>query len=119
MMMSSKDMVKLIEDLQAAILIPGIGLGITLVNVRLTRDRQSRDLKLRVMLSFLLALFLVLLGAAVVQNRVALAELWSADPTLYSFVYVGSCVVVIACVGFVFYWKLRPQLWKRGERSPI
>jgi len=115
--MGDMGVARLIGDLRAVFLIPGIGLGITLVNIRLTRDRQSRDLKLRVMVSFLLALFLALLGAALVQNRFVLVELWNGDPTLYSFVYAGSCALVMAGVTLVVHWKLRPQLWRNGSRA--
>lgn len=118
MMGTGMDVGRLIEDLRAAFLIPGIGLGITLVNIRLTRDPQSRNLRLRVMLSFLLALFLALLGTALVQNRSVLAELWNANSILYSLVYAGGGALVIAGVALVVYWKLRPQLWRDGSSSP-
>jgi hypothetical protein len=113
--MRNVGVMRLIEDLQAAFLLPGIILVIVLINIGRTRDRWAREDSLRVMLRFILALFLVLLTTLLYQDRSVPLALWNADLAGYSFVYVGGCALVIVGVALVVHWKLRPQLWRDGS----
>jgi apolipoprotein N-acyltransferase len=106
----------LIKDIEFAFILPFVAFVMAMINIRMTPRSKFNSLKFRLSLSFVIALFVWLLSSLLLEDKRVLIALWIASPVLYSFLYSLSCLLVVAAVIGLLYWKLRPEKWKdRGE----
>jgi glucose-6-phosphate-specific signal transduction histidine kinase len=108
----------LIRDIEVSFGLPAIGFALALINIRFTPRSKFNALKLRFSLTFVLLLFAYLIGNLMYQDRAVLLSLWADSPILYSLVYTLSGVLVLTSIIAVYYWKLRPELWRRKAGGP-
>jgi len=107
----------LIQDIVVSFVVPTVCLVLALINIRFTPRSKYKALKLRLFLIFVLLFFAFLLSSLMYQDRAVLKALWLDNRVLYSFVYFLSGVLVLTGVSALIYCKLRPELWKEGERE--
>jgi hypothetical protein len=106
---------RLIQDIEAPIKLLAISLFILYINSRMARRSESYLIIARATLTFLLFCFVVMLCGLMYQDRATLEALWMQNPPLYSLAYITGCILVLAGVAALSYWKLRPELWRKGN----
>jgi hypothetical protein len=84
-----------------------------LINVRLSSPSKFNLLKIRLSLIFVLLLFSCTLSVLMFQDRGVLIAIWRTSSVVYTFVYTVFTLFIIVAVGFLIYWKLRPELWRK------
>ena len=108
---------KLVGDARDFLIILVIFLCLGLGNTLLPQNRGDSGFRTRLVLALAVLLFLPALCTVIVQDRAILLSLWRASPVLYSLVYLIACVFGIWGLSALFYWKLRPKLWRRRRES--
>jgi len=116
---SVEDVSKLAEDAGVLLVAPVLFLCFGLGNAMLPQNRRDGEFRVRLVLALALLFFLFAVCTVIVQDRMILIGLWQQSPELYSFLYTIGGALGILGIGAVFYWKLRPNLWRRShhERS--
>lgn len=113
--MSVAGIAGLVEDIGVSLGLPLLFLCLAFANIKLSSKRKHSGLKMRASLTFAIALFAYLIGTLMFQDRSVLMTLWQRNPILYSLAYIASGVVVLAGVGALVNWKLRPTLWRNDH----
>ncbi|MGB6686569.1 MAG: hypothetical protein WBE76_01865 [Terracidiphilus sp.] len=90
-----------------------LGLG----NTMLPQNRRDSEFRTRLVLALAVLLFLPAICTVIIQDRAILINLWRGSPVLYSLVYLIACALGIWGLTALFYWKLRPKLWRRHRES--
>ena len=111
-----EDISKLAEDAGVLLLAPFLFLCFGLGNAMLPQNRGDSEFRMRLVLTLAVLFFLFALCTVIVQDRAILISLWKESPVLYSFAYLISGVLGILGLGALFYWKLRPKLWRQDRR---
>ncbi|MGB7546281.1 MAG: hypothetical protein WBM14_00900 [Terracidiphilus sp.] len=108
---------KLADDAGVLLVAPILFLCFGFGNAMLPQNRSDSGFRTRLVLALALFFFLFAICTVIVQDRVILISLWQQSPVLYSFMYSIASALGIFCVGALFYWKLRPTLWRRSRHE--
>ncbi|MGA3264696.1 MAG: hypothetical protein ABSC47_11710 [Terracidiphilus sp.] len=108
---------KLASDAGVLLVAPILFLCFGFGNAMLPQNRADSGFRTRLVLALALLFVLFALCTVVIQDRVILINLWQESPILYSFMYSIAGVLGILGVGALFFWKLRPKLWRESRRG--
>jgi hypothetical protein len=103
----------LILDIKVAFGLPAVVFALYWVLCKLTPHAKIGPWLDRLFLSLVLLGFAVLMTTLMYQDSAVLKALWRGNPLLYSLVYAVSCVVIVAGLGTIAFFQLRPALWQR------
>jgi hypothetical protein len=108
----------LIEDIKMSIWIPAVTFILFSLAERLTPHARENTVTRKLPLIFVILLFAIGFSTLMFQDRAVLLALWEESPILYSLVYPIAGALIIAGIGALAYWKLRPELWRRKDLEP-
>jgi hypothetical protein len=115
--MSDLNVSGLMEDIGVSIGLPLLFFVLALANIKFSRQKYA-ELKLRLSLVFVIALFAYLICTLTFQDSSILKAIWAGSPIFYSLVYSLLILLVLFGIGALIYWKLRPIMWRRNRSAP-
>jgi hypothetical protein len=101
------------RDIEFAFGLPVVGYVLMLLHTKSYPSSKWIGLQQRLSLAFLLLLFGFLLCGLLYQDRSVLIALWRSSPVASSVAYATSVLSILAGLGGLIFWKLRPELWNR------
>ena len=102
----------LIHDVEFAFGLPAVAILLAFMRIRNIANSRSSALMLRLFLIFVLLLFIFLFCALMYRDRLLLSRLWQTSPYLWSTLYSSCILLIVASIGGLVYWQLRPERWK-------